>query len=245
MNLVALVIISIILGQCVAHLCKKLPDVVAENITYEEFGKDFFNDFKIDIKYSLIFIIFSLFAIFYGKFVLLKAIYYLLVFGVLAIVFSIDYRFELIPDECQVALIFLGVLKILARPGTLINSCIAAAIGFLSFWLLGKIALIIYKKEGMGYGDVKLMTGLGLIFGIKNIITITMISFVVGAVISLGLMIFAKKGMKSYIPFGPFIVIGALLIMFVPAEFFIQAYINFCAGLSNGISELFFNLFYK
>lgn len=245
MSIIILIVISMILGQCVAHLCKKLPDVVAENITYKEFRESFFSDYKIDIKYTLIFIIFSLITVYYAKFVLLKSIYYMLVFATLAIIFSIDYRFELIPDECQVALVLLGVAKILVRPTTLINCCIGGLIGFLIFWLLGKIALIIYKKEGMGYGDVKLMTGLGLIFGIKNIVTITMIAFVVGAVISLVLMIFAKKGMKSYIPFGPFIVIGAVLIMFIPAEFFIQLYIDFCAALATGASDIIYNLFYK
>ena len=245
MQIVGLIIISILLGQCVAHLCKKLPDVVAENITYKEFVNDLFTNYKIDFKYSLIFIIFSIVCVYYAKFAILKSIFYLLVFCILSIVFSIDYRFELIPDECQVALIVLGCIKILTKPETLFNSCIAAGIGFLIFWSLGKMALLIYKKEGMGYGDVKLMTGLGLIFGIKNIITITMISFVIGAVISLLLMIFAKKEMKSYIPFGPFIVIGAVLVMFIPAEVFIKMYIDFCASLSGGISDLIYNLFYK
>lgn len=243
MQIVFLTVLAVVLGQLVKHLCVKLPDVVAENITYKEFTDGLFKDFKIDFKYSIIFIIFSLVATYYTDFTILKSIYYLLVFAVLAIVFSVDYRFELIPDECQVALILLGVIKILVMPKTLISACIGAVIGFLIFYLLGKLALLIFKKEGMGFGDVKLMTGLGLIFGAKDILVLTLVSFVIGAVISILLMIFSKKGMQSYIPFGPFIVIAAVLIMFVPASYFIMLYVNMCAMLAEKITDVIFNLF--
>ena len=68
----------------------------------------------------------------------------------------------------------------------------------------------------MGLGDVKLMGALGLFFGLANIIAISVMSFLIGAIISI-IFIIAKKGkMDQYIPFGPFIVISAGISIFVP-----------------------------
>lgn len=242
---VILLLMSILLGQCCKHLCKKLPPVVSEEITYAEFSKGLFKDFEIDLKYSLIFIIFTLIEVCLFNFSIYKSIFYLILFFILSIVFSIDYRFQLIPDECQIALIFLGVIKILARPNTLISSCLGALVGFSIFYAMGLLAMLIFKKEGMGFGDVKLMTGLGLIFGLKNIIVITLISFVVGAIISVILMIFKNKDMQSYIPFGPFIVIATVLVTFIKADVFIKMYVDFCAFLASGVSDFIFNMLYK
>ncbi len=245
MSIAIIILISILLGQCCKHLCAKLPPVVSEEITYNEFYKSLFKDFKVDYKYSIIFIIFSLIAVLGFKFTLFNSIFNLILFFILAIVFSIDYRFQLIPDECQLTLMFLGVIKILVSPESLISSCLGALTGFVIFYAMGLLALLIFKKEGMGFGDVKLMTGLGLIFGFKNIIVITLVSFVIGAIISLVLMIVKNKDLQSYIPFGPFIVIATILVIFIPADYFIQMYMNFCNFLAEGVSDIIFNLLYK
>lgn len=70
----------------------------------------------------------------------------------------------------------------------------------------------------MGFGDVKLMGALGLYFGLSNIIVITLLSFLIGAILSIILLATKIKKMDEYIPFGPFIVLGTFIIMFVPFE---------------------------
>ena len=70
----------------------------------------------------------------------------------------------------------------------------------------------------MGFGDVKLMGALGLYFGLSNIIVITLVSFLIGAVLSIVLLATKIKKMDEYIPFGPFIVLGTFISIFVPFE---------------------------
>ena len=70
----------------------------------------------------------------------------------------------------------------------------------------------------MGFGDVKLMGALGLYFGLSNIIVITLLSFLIGAILSIILLATKIKKMDEYIPFGPFIVIGTFISIYVPFE---------------------------
>ena len=70
----------------------------------------------------------------------------------------------------------------------------------------------------MGFGDVKLMGALGLFFGLSNIIIITLVSFLIGAVLSEVLLATKIKKSDEYIPFGPFIVIATFISMYIPFE---------------------------
>ena len=70
----------------------------------------------------------------------------------------------------------------------------------------------------MGFGDVKLMGALGLLFGFQNIIAIAVMSFLIGAILSIFLLATKIKKMDEYIPFGPFIVLGTFISIFVPFE---------------------------
>ena len=70
----------------------------------------------------------------------------------------------------------------------------------------------------MGFGDVKLMGALGLYFGLSNIVVITLLSFLIGAILSIVLLATKIKKMDEYIPFGPFIVLGTFISIFIPFE---------------------------
>ena len=70
----------------------------------------------------------------------------------------------------------------------------------------------------MGFGDVKLMGALGLYFGLSNIIIITLVSFLIGAILSVVLLVSKIKKSDEYIPFGPFIVLATFTSMYVPFE---------------------------
>ena len=77
---------------------------------------------------------------------------------------------------------------------------------------------LVYGKEAMGFGDVKLMGALGLYFGMSNIIVVTLLAFLIGAILSILLLISKKRKSSEYIPFGPFIVIATFISIYVPFE---------------------------
>jgi leader peptidase (prepilin peptidase)/N-methyltransferase len=89
--------------------------------------------------------------------------------------------------------------------------------GFLIFFFIYLFSLLIFKKEGMGGGDIKLMGVIGLFMGFYNTIEVFVLSFFIGAIISIILLIAKRKNGTDYIPFGPFIVIATYIAMFVPA----------------------------
>ena len=70
----------------------------------------------------------------------------------------------------------------------------------------------------MGFGDVKFMGALGLFFGWINIIIISVLAFLLAAIISVGILIIKRKKVNEYIPFGPFIVASCLVVIFTPFD---------------------------
>ena len=232
-------IMAIFLGQIVRHLNKKMPPVVAEEITYKEFYNTLFKDFKIDIFYSSLFlIIFNGMAYFIGNSYIIYL--YALVCAALAITFSIDFRYQLIPDEVHILLFAVGIINILFNftLKNVLNYIIGAVIGGGIFFLISLLSLLIFKKEGMGFGDVKLMAALGFVFGIKNILVITLVSFILGAIVGALFLTLKNKELDGYIPFGPFIAIAAVILMFVPADVIINIYIVFCSWLGKKMGDL-------
>lgn len=223
-------LLAILFGQITYHLNRKMPPVVAEEITYKEFFSTLFKDFKIDIKYSLIYlVIFNSLIYFIGN--TINTYLYAIMCVPLFIAFSIDFRYQLIPDETHIVILILGIINLFLNINMWWSYLAGAAIGAGIFWGLGILALLIFKKEGMGFGDVKLMAALGFIFGIKYTLVITLVSFFLGAIIGGILIILKKSEVDGYIPFGPFIVIATLLLMFVPADTIIEIYIAFCSWL--------------
>jgi leader peptidase (prepilin peptidase)/N-methyltransferase len=99
-----------------------------------------------------------------------------------------------------------------------INMLLGMLAGGGIFLLITVIGGIFYGKEAMGFGDVKLMGALGLFFGLSNIVVITLVSFLIGAILSIVLLITKIKKSDEYIPFGPFIVIATFISMYVPFE---------------------------
>lgn len=245
LSYVIMSIIAVIFGQIVGHLNNKLPPVVSEKITYNEFFNTLFKDFKIDILYSVIFlVIFNCMIYFLGNSYIIYL--YTLVCVALAITFSIDLRYQLIPDEVHILLIIIGIVNILFNftIKNILNYIIGAAIGGGIFFLISLLSLLIFKKEGMGFGDVKLMASLGFVFGVKNIIVITLVSFILGAIVGSIFLILKNKESDGYIPFGPFIAIAAIILIFVPADVIIDIYIIFCSWLGRKMSDLLY-LFIK
>ena len=233
--------LAIILGQATKHLCKKLPDWVEEKISFKEFLESLKHDFKFDIKYTAIYLTLFNLLVYLQGFSYVTIIYAVCMFS-LMLVFSIDYRFELIADESLIIIAAVAVVNMFFNLGSWHDYLIGAIIGGGSFYLLGILALWIYKKEGMGFGDVKLMAALGLLFGVKNILVITVLSFSLAAVISIILIMFKVKKIDSYIPFGPFIVIATIGVILFGTDIFINTYYTFCMWLGTCITDAIFKI---
>lgn len=232
-------VFALIFGQIAGHLNKKLPPVVAEEITYKEFFKSLKSGFKIDFVFTIIFLlIYNLLAIFNSLSVSI-VIFYITIFA-LSLAFSIDFKYQLIPDEVDILIGVCGVVNLLLNINNWWSYLLGALIGAAIFYLLNVIALLILKKEGMGMGDVKLMGALGLLFGIKSILVIALVSFFIGAIIGLIIMIIKRKEKEEYIPFGPFIVIGVVTLMFVGADAIIDIFISFCSSLGFFLTDVIY-----
>ena len=89
------------------------------------------------------------------------------------------------------------------------------------------------------------MAALGFLFGIKNILVITLVSFFIGAIIGVIVMIAKRKEKEEYIAFGPFIVIGAVTLMFVGADKIIEIFIAFCSTLGLYMTDAIYFLMEK
>ena len=159
--------------------------------------------------------------------------------------FCIDFRYQLIPDEVSILIAICGIVNIFFNISNWWNYLLGAVIGGAIFYSLNLIALIILKKEGMGLGDVKLMAALGLLFGIKNILVITLVSFMIGAVIGIIVMIVKRKEKEEYIAFGPFIVIATVILMFTGPDIIIEIFISFCSYLGLLMTDFIYFLMEK
>ncbi len=134
-----------------------------------------------------------------------------LVVGALTLVFIIDLKTQIIPDTLNAFIAICGVASLMLSPSTLhLFTAILGALLGSGFFLL--IAVI--TKGAIGGGDIKLMFGLGLLFGPAGVLNITLLSFALAALASIGLLLTKRKGMKDFIPLGPAIVIAAFIQIF-------------------------------
>lgn len=237
-------IIAVVLGQLAGHLNKKLPPVVSEEITYKEFFKSLKNDFKVDLLFSIIFLIVFNLLVYFNSFSITTLLYFITIFA-LSLAFSIDFKYQLIPDEVDIVIGICGIINLVLNVSNWWNYLLGAVIGGAIFYFLNLIALLILKKEGMGLGDVKLMAALGFLFGVKNILVITLVSFFIGAIIGIIVMIIKRKEKEEYIAFGPFIVISTVILMFTGADIIIEIFISFCSSLGFMITDFIYWLVEK
>ena len=157
----------------------------------------------------------------------LKLIKFLVLVPMLLSVCVIDYKHQIIPNRLNLTMFEFGLIFAFIagfyNTNILTNSLLGSLVGGGIFLFITLIGGLIAGKEAMGFGDVKLMGALGLFFGWAPSILITVISFLVGAIISIILLVSKTKKTDEYIPFGPFIVIGAFVMMFVPFNTMVMA----------------------
>jgi leader peptidase (prepilin peptidase) / N-methyltransferase len=140
-----------------------------------------------------------------------------LLLALLALTF-IDADTFLLPDDITLPLLWLGLIANLFELFVPLSAAVAGAIaGYLSLWLVYWAFKLVTKKEGMGYGDFKLMAALGAWLGWAALPAIILLSAVVGAVVGITMMIFKRLSRGQPLPFGPYIAgAGALALFFGP-----------------------------
>jgi len=128
---------------------------------------------------------------------------------------AIDLDTQLLPDSITLPLLWLGLILNLNNTFTDINSAvIGAAAGYLSLWSVFWAFKLATGKEGMGYGDFKLLAALGAWLGWQMLTTIILLSSVVGAAIGISLIVFTKHGRNVPIPFGPYLAAAGAIALF-------------------------------
>ena len=222
-------VVALLLGLVVGELIGWLNDRLPEE--KKVFSKDFFIEHKINFKphYILMLITSIIYIGLVYKFGIkdtivanLDLIKYAILTPLLLSAFVIDYRLQIIPNRLNLTIFEIGIIFTflygLSDIAISINMFLGMLAGGGIFLLITLVGGLIYGKEAMGFGDVKLMGALGLFFGLSNIIIITLVSFLIGAILSIGLLATKIKKSDEYIPFGPFIVIATFISMFVPFE---------------------------
>ncbi|MGQ0578194.1 MAG: prepilin peptidase [Betaproteobacteria bacterium] len=127
----------------------------------------------------------------------------------------IDIDTQLLPDDITLPLIWLGLLVNLN--GTFValqGAVIGAVAGYLSLWAVYWLFKLATGKEGMGYGDFKLLAAIGAWLGWKMLPAVILLSSLVGAIVGIGLIVFARHGRNTPIPFGPYIAAAGLIALF-------------------------------
>jgi leader peptidase (prepilin peptidase)/N-methyltransferase len=133
----------------------------------------------------------------------------------------IDADTQLIPDSIVLPLMWLGLAMSLFAPmagaDTLFiapkDAIVGAMAGYLSLWSVYQLFKLVTGKEGMGYGDFKLLAALGAWLGWQSLPLIILMSAVVGAVVGIGIMVIRKHDRGMPIPFGPYLAAAGWITM--------------------------------
>jgi leader peptidase (prepilin peptidase)/N-methyltransferase len=182
-------------------------------------------------------------------------IIWVLAFLTLILISAIDFRLQIIPDNLNLFIGLLGVAAFIYRYyengfGLTNIGVQGSFLGHyaLMFWVYNNSLLVntllgfvfggvllgglyfITGGRGMGFGDVKLAIAAGLLMGWPDIALALILAFIIGAILSVGLMIIKRKGRKDYLPFGPFIALGITLVFFFGYDI-ANAYFKFFSNI--------------
>jgi leader peptidase (prepilin peptidase)/N-methyltransferase len=127
--------------------------------------------------------------------------------ALLICLFLIDMDTQLLPDDLNYTLLWLGLIaSALGFTVPLASAVWGAALGYGVFWLIFQVFKLATGKEGMGYGDFKLLAALGAWLGAQYLLAIILISSIVGAVIGIVLLVVGRIANKDIpMPFGPYL----------------------------------------
>ena len=135
--------------------------------------------------------------------------------AVLVALAGIDWDTTLLPDNLTLPLLWVGIASAaLGWTIALPDAVWGAIAGYLSLWSIYWVFKLTTGKEGMGFGDFKLLGALGAWLGWKMILPILLGASVIGAIVGIGMKMSAALREGRYVPFGPFLVGAALVVVF-------------------------------
>ena len=152
------------------------------------------------------------------NFQIFKVFYLFAAASLLIVIFVYDLKYYLISDKILFSAILISCIWYLVSriffhfyPGYEILHIVYSAFGASAFFLA---IFLVSRGRWMGFGDVKLAFFMGLFLGWPNILVALFVAFLLGAIIGIGLIVLKKKGLKSEVPFGPFLVTGTFIALF-------------------------------
>ncbi len=172
-----------------------------------------------------------------GIYFLKGPIYWMVIAGLIVATF-IDFEHYIIPNEITFGGVIVGLLLSAVYPPlmdadtiklSLMRSLLGVVVGGLSLLAVAVVGKLIFRKEAMGMGDVKLLAAIGAFFGWQSTLFTILVSSLLGGVVGLVLVLGRRKGWESRIPYGPYIAFGAVLWMFRGHEI-INWYLSFIRG---------------
>lgn len=153
-----------------------------------------------------------------------------LVFGYLLLAMTfIDLDTMQLPDDMTLPLMWIGLLiNTQAMFVPLEEAVIGAALGYLALWSVYQLFKLATGKEGMGYGDFKLLAALGAWFGWTMLPTIILVSSILGAIVGVTQILLGKHSFGKHMPFGPYLAVAGLVALFYgrPIAQFTQGFLG-------------------
>lgn len=139
---------------------------------------------------------------------------YIVFAWMLIVVSFIDFDLMILPDVFTLSGIVLGLVGAALNPERdFLSSLYGVLIGGGFLWLVAYLYLLIRKEEGMGGGDIKLLAWIGAVLGWPAVPFVVLASSLVGSVVGLSLALRGEAGLKSVIPFGPYLALAAILFL--------------------------------
>jgi len=144
-------------------------------------------------------------------------IFYLVIAG------FIDWEWKIIPDKISFGLMIMGIISCpfnFLLPGNyagqkVIQSLVGPLAGGGLLFLISFLGEKFFKKEVMGFGDIKLLAGMGSILGWQGVLVTGIISSIAGGVFAILGLLFGFLKRRQYLPFGPFLVVGGIVSLFM------------------------------
>ncbi len=238
--------IGLLVGKLVAWCNMRIPE------NKKVFSGEFFKENKNGLKLNYVFMI--IMAIIYiallyrfgiqkeDIFKNLDLFKFLILTPLLVLSFSIDSSHRILPNRINLTILEFGLIITFIYGISNVNMAkdyiLGMFVGAAIFGVITILGWIVTGKEAMGLGDVKFMAAIGLYYGPNSIAEISLLAFVVSAIVSIILIfvrIFILKKKDDYIAFGPFLSMSAIICIFLPSSLVIDTFLDFCRVISNTI----------
>ena len=172
---------------------------------------------KISIQYPIVEfltgLIYLIIYLIYG--LSIQTLVYIILSSALIIIAFIDLNEEIVPDVISLPGIVIGfIISFFVPYISFVNSALGVLVGGGIILIIGLVGSVIFKKEAMGGGDVKLAAMIGAFLGWRYIVISLFLGFFLGALAGITLIMSKIKSREDAIPFGPFIVLGSFITLF-------------------------------